>query len=248
MQQPRYIIVDTTAGAADWVQANQYLSFKGEIIGRYIKMDSAYSRNVAPVTEQLQQDTYTTVGAVNDVTYGLTISQLINLTTGEYYTMYYEITTPATGVISPTSISAQFIAAINADTRMKVTAVAVAATFRIDADAGYAQFQSYPVVLGGGLTKAATTAGIRAVGDAADLNRLGLAGLFTGTSYRKLYLTATKDTAPVSTQITQQPYEYVFFINQAAVNRAALETRITEWLNGFAAGGVVADPEIVSQI
>lgn len=251
---PRNIIFDTIqATHADIVLADQWITAKTSTSGqekicKYLNIASEL--NQVKVAEVSQVTTLTPVGTTASIAYGIVIRQWLGTAIG-FKSFPIPITTPATGTISATTISAQFIAAVNANTVIKVTASG-SATVVLTADAGYPFFYVTIVRTGLGLTQAATTAGVAARGLAANvtgaggvLNTAGVA--FTGTAYTQWQLKYFQDLSEGNTLGQRQLQLVNIWLNEGATNYAALQAYVLELSKGLPAGGTTyADPEILA--
>lgn len=256
---PVYIFDTIQATHADVALANGWITSKITAAGQQRLMrylDIMTVNNQVAVTEVPQVTTLTAAGTTNSVAYGIKIQQYLGPTQG-VKTFNFNVTTPATGTISPTTIHAQFIAQINANTQIKVTASGTT-TLVLTADAGYPFFAVSLTKIGLGFIgfppTAPTTAGVAARGTAAAITALGgvlnsSSVAFTGSAYTTTYITFTSHLAPGNTLDTNQGGQCYLAFNEAATNYAALQAYLLELFAAFPSGGsTYPDPEILAKI
>jgi hypothetical protein len=239
------IITDIVqALAADLSVVNSVISYGNPLatVCAYEDIRVRTARITAPVAEVLQVTTLTPVNAANS-TYTFIIQQY-NQTLGSYQTFEYTHTTAASGS-SATTISAAFIAAVNADPTVHVTASG-AATIILTADAGYAIFIVSITATGGGLTQVTGTAGVRAVGTLASLALQGIT--VTGSTYTQVHFEYNQPTGFNNKDQVSLRSTFDLYINQAATNRAALVTAWTELLGNLELGAVTPSIEGMARL
>ena len=261
VKRPQYVFDIIQASHADIVIANEWITLKTTTGGqaricRYLNLVPGGVINQVKVAEVPQVTTLTSVGTTNSITYGIKIVQYLGVALGTK-TFPFTVTTPATGTISPTTIHAQFIAQINANSQIKVTASGTT-TLILTADAGYPFFGVRATNLGLGFTgfppTAPTTAGVAARGLAANLTAngavLNTAGVaFTGSAYTQMSLNFYSTLAPGNTIKTDQIDGCDIWLNEAATNYAALQAYLLELFAAFPAGGTTyPDPKILALI
>ena len=259
VKYPVYVFDTILATHGDVVLSNGWLTAKTNTGGqtnicRYLDIQSVV--NQVKVAEVPQVTTLTSVGTTNSITYGIKIVQYLGVALGTK-TFPFTVTTPATGTISPTTIHAQFIAQINANSQIKVTASGTT-TLILTADAGYPFFGVRATNLGLGFTgfppTAPTTAGVAARGTAAAITALGgvlnTGGVaFTGSAYTTTLINFTKHLAPGNTLDTEQVDGCYLAFNEGSTNYAALQAYLLELFASFPAGGsTYSDPEILAKI
>lgn len=255
VKYPVYVFDTIQAVHADVVLANEWISAKVTAAGqqnlcRYLDLTKVV--NQVKVAETLQVTTLTPVGTTNSVTYGIKIKQWLGQSLG-IKTFNFNVITPATGTISPTTIGDQFRTQINANTQIKVTASGTT-TLVLTADTGYTFFSVTITNVGLGLTQAATTPGVAARGLAANITALGgvlnTAGVaFTGSAYTTTFMQFNKPLAPGNAISIDQPDGCYLCFNEAATNYAALQAYLLELFASLPAGGTTySDSEILALI
>lgn len=255
--QPRNIVLNTTAAvAADFVQSNQIAYLQGNRIGRYLDFTPGSTRKeVGIAAETLGVVTNTPTTPLNSTTYGMTLTQVFPASTGivpEVVTRQISITTPATGVITATTISNQFKNEFfnTGSNPFQVTTNALGAgTVVITAAANYPVIFGAWVNLGGGVAGDVVnnTPGVDTRGLPADLIASGVpAALASGALYTLYALQNNEHTGYNNTMKVNQPEEVFIWLLESMTNYAALVTRLDEWLDSFASGGTAVDPEIIA--
>lgn len=211
LAQLLYITNGNASGAAKQVPACRFLDI----------VPNTVTKKVAVASQTNGTGTVTPLAgaSLNGITYAILITQL-NILTGTYYTNTYTVTTPVSGTITATTISAQLILAVNADPNIHVLASASGATMLLTAEAGYATFGVTIITIGEGLTYTAGTAGVYIFG-VTPYTALLIAGLTTPTDfigstagYTRYQWIANVPITPTDTMSTSQPVQFNVFVNQ----------------------------------
>ena len=145
--------------------------------------DVTKTANVAE-TASVQTITVTRVASTE---YGVRLSQIVDPGTGDNGTDRVSVSfryTSSAGGASDSSITTDLTAMINADKKLKVTAVATSSTVvTITTETGYPQLSIYEAPASANIALATSTAGVVAVGSAAQLTALNVQGVESTKSY-----------------------------------------------------------------
>lgn len=189
--------------------------------------------------EVLQVQDVTVTGTTNGVSYSFTITSWDNVNQ-QMLAIPVPITTPSTGTITATTIAAQLVASITANSNSHVTAANVAGVITLTAKTGYATFRVTVNNQGDGtgtvVASAPSTAGVVAFGKSPyiDLQRWGLTSTqYTGSTagYTAYFIIADKMYLETNNVTTQHPWFINVFINTDDADAAALITAIDLLLN-----------------
>ena len=216
----------------------------------------------AVASETLGKVTFTVASAnpANSTVYSLTIVQSNPNAKGAEQNPIvktYSITTPPTGVLTPTTVDAQLLAAINADASKHFTAVG-GATLALTAAAGY------PILTGSwtanpdASTVVQTTQGVTLAGSLAEMYALGVttatqlpppgvasntvwatgtAGTLATTFYDLYYFESFENIGESNTARINQGTQICLWIGREASNRSAFEAVLENILAGFLRDG-----------
>lgn len=193
----------------------------------------------ATAAEVLQVQDVTVTGTANGVTYSFNVQSYYSLLQ-QQVSIPVTITTPSTGTITATTIAAQIVAAITANTNSHVTATNVAGVITLTAKTGYAVFRVTVNNQGDGtgtmVASTPSTAGVIAFGKSPyiDLQRWGLTpAQYTGSTagYSAYFIIADQMYAETNAVTTQKPSHVNIWINTDDAQAAALITAIDLVLN-----------------
>jgi hypothetical protein len=153
-----------------------------------------------------------------------------------------KVTTPATGSVTATTICDQFKNEyFNVQSTFDVTVNATGAgTLVITAAAGSPVIFASWVSLGGGAAGDVvnTTAGVDTQGTPTDMEAIGVSSaLTTGAAYTLYSIRAEHVTGESNRSIATQYEDIYIWLNEAATNFAALETRLDEFFGAYPDGG-----------
>ncbi len=183
-------------------------------------------------------------GTTNGVTYAVRITQL-DPVTQDYYENDYYITTPAAGSVTATTISAQFIAKINNDPNLHITASTSGTDVLLTAAVAYATFDVNVLVLGLGLTYTAGTLGVYKFGVTPyyDLARTGVDTttiVGSASGYTLYSWVANVPDLTSNMEKAGKPTQFNVWVNLSDSNGAALVTAIDAiWTTNIGIVGAV---------
>lgn len=196
---------------------------------------------IAPIAEVLQITTLTPVAstAIGQV-YQFTIIQNV-LGTIKTQTFKY---TSLTAADSATVIGDAFRAQLNAYSNVEVTFNASAATLIITAITRSPIFTVTIQSTGAGLTQSTGTAGVHSYGTEDDFVEEGITGYVAGQTYKTLDIKYKSDDNTAAANVTSSMNRARLFVNIAAENFAAFDTRMIE-IGEAEKTDTTADPEAV---
>lgn len=261
----RHIIADTLApSGADLTVLQDVLYVNGVKIATLRDVRNQGAESIPAVTSETAGVVTFTVASATpaySTTYGIYVIQANPNAQGadpNPIVKYYAVTTPATGTLTPTTVDAQLLALINADSSKHFTA-AGGATLVLTAAAGY------PILTGGwqqnpdSSTVAQTTVGIQKQGTLAQMYSLGVAttgnpatppanfsntiwasgtaGTLADTAYDAFYFESFENIGENNTLRAAQGNQTVLWIGHSASNRAAFVSILTAILGGFLRNG-----------
>lgn len=231
------------AAAADIVVDNHVLSITGLAPMDYRKIESG--SNLAPVAETLGVWTVTPTAA-NSADFGFVIEQFVEAL-GRLVVEPVFHTTPTTGGTATTICNA-FRAQIRL---MKDVSVTVNAdgnpTLVITAKTRSPLFTVTPT--SSNTAAVNTTPGVHSRGTYADLIAAGVSASIAtaGATYNTVsFVYGALAPALLDGNTETEINSQILFVNIAATNFAAFNTRMDEVMNAFAAGTVLSDPELIS--
>lgn len=239
--KPRHIILGTTAptgsGAAVFIE-DQIIWADKNRVARYLDIEPKNLRKeTAILTETAGVVILTPSAVVNDTIYSFSLTQLNPNATGteaERITTVISVTTPATGVVSATTVNQQFLDEYFDVTSnpFHVTAVG-GATLTLTAEA------DYPILFGavynsGGLVAVNNSvAGIDTRGLAADLIRLGAPStLVTGTAYTLYAIVNNEHIGQNNMMRVNQPENVYIWMDEDAAGYGTWITDMDAILDG----------------
>lgn len=254
--RPRIVVINSTAGAADFTTANQIMSWLGLPVGRYLDANTDETFVKAAVTEVVRIRTIVVGGSpTNGTNYQFTLTQTTprsQMAAGQLRqkkSWFFSVTAPATGAITTTTVALQISNAINALTDFGPVAAASVATVTVTGDANGGDWNVQCTVAGTAITLASTQTYVAAVGDYKYCtNIVGAAVADMGATtdvYTHIRILHARRGVPHLTLETKQNEQVDFLINQTqdATDTAALILRITRALQGSNAAGNAIDQE-----
>lgn len=248
----RVVFLEAMAAVhADSTTVNGVWNFKTSAAGMepictYLDLMTGSVRSRVSVAEVLQVQVLTVATATAGALYSLNITQYNRATKQNIFRTYYWT---ATATDTTTTIAQALRAQVNADAGIFIAATGGAAAITLTAETPYAIFFAF-VKDGASLMSLAapSTAGVYSVGTAADLNRMGYTGLFTGTVYTWWEFEYKKYANEANAAALEQRYKLWIFLNQGGANYAALQAYMLEQFAGLVAGGAAIDGEIVAML
>lgn len=242
----QHIVLNTIAASAgDWSVKNQtvyiqgvpFFKFDDVIVGSIVKETAVTSETAGVVTFTVASST-----PAYNTTYAVTINVSNPNATGSQSNPIVQtiaVTTPASGTLTPTTVTTQFKAAINAAMGTYVTASGTS-TLVITGNAGY------PVVTGSWATNpdastvTQTTQGVPKSGTPAAMQALGVASsLTTGTAYTLYSVLVNSVVGEGNGAAAKGLIAKMLWLNQSDGNCANLVTQIDLTLAGYSTGTTV---------
>ncbi len=260
----RHIIADTLAASgADLSVTQDVLYVNGVKVARLLDVRNGGANSVPSVSsETLGVVTFTVASGTPafGVQYGITLVQPNPTAQGAEpnpIVKNYTITTPLTGTLTPTTVDAQLLALINADSSKHFTA-AGGATLAITAAAGY------PILIGSwnqnpdASTVVQTTQGVALSGAVASMLLQGVtttanppgqgafsntvwasgtSGTLADTYYDLYYFESYEAIGESNTSRVNQGVQTCLWVGHNASNRATFESILTALLGGYLRNG-----------
>lgn len=247
------IVLNSTAGSTDIVVKDRHFFLQGQV---FFKFDDvvlgSMVKETAITSETLGVVTFTVASATPaySTTYSLslTIQPLLTAqgTANVPITRVISITTPATGTLTPTTVDAQFIAAINASLGTYVLASGTT-TLVVTALA------TYPILTGGWVvnpdtsTVTQTTQGIAKRGTPAAMQAIGVSSTLTTAAGYTLYsCLVASNIGENNTSRVNQLTPKMLWLSESMTNYANFVLRIDQALLAYTStSGTTVDHSVI---
>lgn len=248
------IVLNSTLGSGDIVVKDRHLFIQGQAFFKFDDVElGSIVKETAITSETLGVVTFTVASATPayNTQYSLALTiQPTSTATGTAtvpITRVISIATPATGTLTPTTVDAQFIAAINAALGSYVLATGTT-TLIVTALAGY------PILTGGWVvnpdssTVAQTTQGIAKRGTAAALQALGVPSALTTAAAYTLYscITDTGLAGFNNTARVNQRTPKMLWLSESMTNVASFISRFDQAILAYTGiSGTTVDHSVI---